>query len=57
MLMLNVLFSLVNVEGWIAHPNVSGVIWSGMPASEYGPVIVDILFGDFNPGGINLYLH
>jgi beta-glucosidase len=43
--------SQLNLEAWIDHPNVTGVIWSGMPASEYGPAIVDILFGDFNPGG------
>jgi beta-glucosidase len=43
--------SQLNLEGWIDHPNVTGVIWSGMPASEYGPAIVDVLFGDFNPGG------
>jgi beta-glucosidase len=43
--------SQLNLEAWIDHPNVSGVIWSGMPGSEYGPALVDILFGDYNPGG------
>ncbi|UJR08704.1 hypothetical protein I4U23_012961 [Adineta vaga] len=43
--------SQLNLEAWIDHPNVTGVVWSGMPASEYGPAIVDVLFGDYNPGG------
>jgi beta-glucosidase len=43
--------SQLNLEAWIDHPNVTGVIWSGMPGSEYGPAIANVLFGDFNPGG------
>ncbi|CAF4281594.1 unnamed protein product, partial [Rotaria sordida] len=43
--------SQLNLEGWIDLPNVVGVIWSGMPGSEYGPAIVDVLFGNYNPGG------
>ncbi|CAF1215218.1 unnamed protein product [Adineta steineri] len=43
--------SQLNLEAWIDHPNVVGVVWSGMPGSEYGPAIVDVLFGDYNPGG------
>ena len=43
--------SQLNLEAWIQHPNVTGVIWSGMPGSEYGTALVDILFGDYNPGG------
>lgn len=43
--------SQLNLEAWIDHPNVVGVIWSGMPGSEYGKAIVDILFGNYNPGG------
>ncbi|UJR25888.1 hypothetical protein I4U23_007236 [Adineta vaga] len=43
--------SQLNIEAWIDHPNVVGVIWSGLPGSEYGPAIVDVLFGDYNPGG------
>jgi beta-glucosidase len=41
----------LNLEAWIDHPNVTGVVYSGMPSSEYGPSLVDILFGDYNPGG------
>ncbi|CAF1383698.1 unnamed protein product [Adineta ricciae] len=43
--------SQLNLERWIDHPNVVGTIWTGMPGSEYGYALVDILFGDYNPGG------
>jgi beta-glucosidase len=43
--------SQLNLEAWIDLPNVVGVVWTGMPGSEYGPAIVDVLFGDYNPGG------
>jgi beta-glucosidase len=43
--------SQLNLEAWVDLPNVTGVLWSGMPGSEYGLAIVDVLFGDYNPGG------
>ena len=43
--------SQLNLERWIDHPNVVGVLWTGMPGSEYGLALVDVLFGDYNPGG------
>ena len=43
--------SQLNLEAWVDHPNVKAVLWSGMPGSEYGIALVDILFGDYNPGG------
>ncbi|CAF4438795.1 unnamed protein product [Rotaria sp. Silwood2] len=43
--------SQLNLEAWIDLPNVVSVIWSGMPGSEYGPAITNVLFGDDNPGG------
>ncbi|CAF1599798.1 unnamed protein product, partial [Didymodactylos carnosus] len=43
--------SQLNLERWVGHPNVVDVLWTGMPDSEYGPALVDILFGDYNPGG------
>ncbi|CAF1050331.1 unnamed protein product [Didymodactylos carnosus] len=36
--------SQLNLERWVDHPNVVGVLWTGMPGSEYGPALVDILF-------------
>ena len=41
----------LDLEAWIDHPNVTGVVWTGIPGSEYGPALVDVLFGDYNPGG------
>ena len=41
----------LNLEAWVAWDNVSAVIWSGLPGPEYGNALVDILFGDYNPGG------
>jgi beta-glucosidase-like glycosyl hydrolase len=43
--------SQLNLEAWIDNPHVSAVIWSGLPGPEYGPAIVDVLFGNYNPGG------
>ena len=43
--------SQLDLEAWIDHPNISAVVWTGIPSSEYGPAIVDVLFGDYNPGG------
>ncbi len=43
--------SQLNLERWIDHPNVVGVLWTGIPGAEYGPALVDVLFGNYNPGG------
>ena len=43
--------SQLNLERWIDHPNVTAVLWTGMPGTEYGLALVDVLFGDYNPGG------
>jgi beta-glucosidase len=43
--------SQLNLEAWIENPNVTAVVWSGIPGPEYGPAIVDVLFGNYNPGG------
>eukprot|EP01112_Ceratiomyxa_fruticulosa_P013049 TRINITY_DN3649_c0_g2_i3.p1 TRINITY_DN3649_c0_g2~~TRINITY_DN3649_c0_g2_i3.p1 ORF type:complete len:668 (-),score=145.17 TRINITY_DN3649_c0_g2_i3:136-2139(-) len=36
---------------WIDHPNVSAVIFAGLPGQESGNALADILFGDANPSG------
>lgn len=41
----------LNLERWIDLPSVVGTVWTGMPGAEYGPALVDVLFGDYNPGG------
>jgi beta-glucosidase len=43
--------SQLNLEAWVEWDNVSAAIWTGIPGSEYGNALVDILFGDYNPGG------
>ncbi|ODQ52709.1 beta-glucosidase [Saitoella complicata NRRL Y-17804] len=42
----------VILEEWIEHPNVTGVIWAGLPGQESGHAITDVLFGDVNPSGV-----
>jgi beta-glucosidase len=41
----------LNLEPWIQSPHVTAVVWSGLPGTEYGQAIVDVLFGNYNPGG------
>ncbi|CAA7270033.1 unnamed protein product [Cyclocybe aegerita] len=39
------------VEDWIDHPNVTAVLWAGVPGQEVGNSIVDVLYGAYNPSG------
>jgi hypothetical protein len=39
------------IEPWIEHPNVTAVVWAGIPGQEAGNSIADVLFGDVNPSG------
>ena len=39
------------IEPWIDHPNVTAVIWAGVPGQESGNALVDILYGSYNPSG------
>ncbi|EIN05767.1 beta-glucosidase [Punctularia strigosozonata HHB-11173 SS5] len=39
------------VEPWIDHPNVTALIWAGIPGQEAGNSLVDVLYGDVNPSG------
>ncbi|KDQ63844.1 glycoside hydrolase family 3 protein, partial [Jaapia argillacea MUCL 33604] len=52
----------VIVESWVNNPNVTGLVWSGLPGQEagkfqmysiisYGNALVDVLYGDYNPSG------
>ena len=41
----------VIVEPWIEHPNVTAVLWAGLPGQESGNSLVDVLYGDVNPSG------
>ncbi|KAI0639226.1 beta-glucosidase [Trametes polyzona] len=39
------------VEQWINHPNVTALVWSGVPGQEAGNALVDVLYGAVNPSG------
>lgn len=39
------------VDEWIDNPNVTAVIYAGLPGQESGRSIVSILYGDINPSG------
>lgn len=36
---------------WIDHPNITAVVWAGLPGQESGNSLVDILWGKSNPAG------
>jgi len=39
------------VENWVGHPNVTAIVWSGLPGQEAGNSLVDVLYGAVNPSG------
>ncbi|KAF9528785.1 glycoside hydrolase superfamily [Crepidotus variabilis] len=39
------------LEPWIDHPNVTAVLWAGLPGEESGNSLVDVLYGNWNPSG------
>jgi len=41
----------IDMEAWIDHPNVTAVLWAGLPGQESGNSLVDVLYGDYNPSG------
>ncbi|ODH50575.1 hypothetical protein GX48_03257 [Paracoccidioides brasiliensis] len=41
----------VLVSKWNEHPNVTAILWAGLPGQESGNSIADILYGNINPGG------
>ncbi|PKY04238.1 beta-glucosidase-related glycosidase [Aspergillus campestris IBT 28561] len=40
----------VLVDEWYEHPNVTGILWAGLPGQESGNSIADVLYGRVNPG-------
>ncbi|KAF2858272.1 glycoside hydrolase family 3 protein [Piedraia hortae CBS 480.64] len=45
----------VLVNSFYDNPNVTGIIWAGIPGQESGNAIVDILYGKQNPGGKSVF--
>lgn len=41
----------VITEPWASNPNVSAIVWAGLPGEQSGNSLVDILYGDVNPSG------
>ncbi|KAK8865976.1 hypothetical protein IAR55_001126 [Kwoniella newhampshirensis] len=39
------------MEEWIDHPNITAVLWAGVPGQESGNALVDVLYGSYNPSG------
>ncbi|SPO03723.1 related to beta-glucosidase [Cephalotrichum gorgonifer] len=41
----------VVVSEWYDNPNITAILWAGLPGQESGNAITDILYGRVNPGG------
>ncbi|KAI1082746.1 glycosyl hydrolase family 3 N terminal domain-containing protein [Whalleya microplaca] len=39
------------VDPWVDHPNVTAILFAGIPGQETGRSLVDVLYGDVNPSG------
>lgn len=39
----------VLVEEYKTHPNITAIVWVGLPGQESGNPLVDVLYGDMNP--------
>jgi beta-glucosidase len=37
------------------HPNITGILWAGLPGQESGNSLVDILYGVHNPSGKTVF--
>ena len=41
----------VDVSSFYDHPNITAIIWAGIPGEQSGNAIADVLYGRVNPGG------
>jgi beta-glucosidase len=41
----------VLVADWYDHPNITAILWAGLPGQESGNSLTDVLYGRVNPGG------
>ncbi|KMP08134.1 beta-glucosidase 1 [Coccidioides immitis RMSCC 2394] len=40
----------VLVDKWYDHPNVTAILWAGLPGQESGKALGDVIYGRVNPG-------
>ena len=45
----------VEMDGWVLHPNVTGVLLAHLPGQEAGSSLAAVLWGDVNPSGKLVY--
>ncbi|KAL1971151.1 hypothetical protein VTN77DRAFT_102 [Rasamsonia byssochlamydoides] len=41
----------VLIDDWYDHPNITAILWAGLPGQESGNSLTDVLYGRVNPGG------
>ncbi|CCG83194.1 Probable beta-glucosidase A [Taphrina deformans PYCC 5710] len=41
----------ITMESWIGNPNVTAVVWAGLPGQESGNTLASMLYGDYSPSG------
>lgn len=45
----------VIVEAFKNHPNITGLLWAGLPGQESGNAITDVLYGKVNPQAKSIF--
>ena len=41
----------VLIDSWVGNPNITAIIWAGLPGQESGNSLVDVLYGAYSPSG------
>lgn len=41
----------VLIDSWYDNPNVTAIVWAGLPGQESGSAIAEVLYGRVSPGG------
>jgi beta-glucosidase len=40
----------IAIQEWKDHPNVTAILWAGLPGEQSGNALTDVLYGRVNPG-------
>ncbi|KAF7185498.1 Beta-glucosidase 1 [Pseudocercospora fuligena] len=40
----------IEIQEWKDHPNVTAILWAGLPGEQSGNSLADVLYGRVNPG-------